>query len=441
MTETSKLYRYFQFFLIVLAAGSIFPLIYLKTNYQETILEVYGISLAQLNSIFTVLGIAYLLGYFPSGWFADRFSSKKLIFVSLLICGICGLWFAQVPSYPFVILIYTIWGIFTIITFWSAHLKMVKLISTREEEGRFFGALDGGRGIVEAVLASIAIYIFSSALGDHTDFVHKKEALTLVVYMYSIVLIIVAFLILFFVKDYQKTSKNEQRTLKSKPATKIQLNDFKSIFSNKFVWLLGSIIFMCYILTWSVYYQGGFLQTNINMDAATVGKVTVIMLWMRPVGGFLGGFLGDKFGKSNILMTALGLGSVFLIAMAISSVTMPDFYFSTLVVLIGLMAYTVRGLYWSLLGDCRIDPKILGLAIGCISFIGYFPDIIIPNVNIWLFKTLGDHGGYNGYFVFCATAGVIAIAITLIFKRLANKEDKIYEPVASPIALSNHEGH
>ncbi|NGY69773.1 hypothetical protein F6Y04_03505 [Bacillus megaterium] len=69
--------RYFQFFLIILAAGSIFPLIYLKTNYQETILEVYGISLKQLNGIFSVLGVAYLVGYSPSGWLADRFSAKN----------------------------------------------------------------------------------------------------------------------------------------------------------------------------------------------------------------------------------------------------------------------------------------------------------------------------------------------------------------------------
>lgn len=158
--ETKNYSRYFQFFLIILAAGSIYPLIYLKTNYQETILEVFGISLVDLNGIFSFLGVAFILGYFPSGWLADRFSSKKLIFISLLVCGLTGIWFAQVPSYPIVIVIFTIWGLFSVFTFWSAHLKLVKLISKKEEEGRFFGALDGGKGIVEAILASIAILIF-----------------------------------------------------------------------------------------------------------------------------------------------------------------------------------------------------------------------------------------------------------------------------------------
>ncbi|WP_312474998.1 MFS transporter [Neobacillus sp.] len=416
--------RYFQFFLIVLAAGAIFPLIYLKTNYQETILEVYGITLGQLNGIFSVLGIAYLVGYGPSGWLADKFSAKKLLFISLLICGLTGLWFAQVPSYSMVLVIFGIWGFFSVFTFWAAHLKLVKLIAKKEEEGRFFGALDGGRGLIEAILASIALFIFTSILGDSSEFVQKKEALKYVVYMYSAMLIVVSVLILFFVKEDEFSSKKEESSSKVGTTNKINVKDFKQIFSNKFIWLLGGIIFMSYIVTWAVYYQGGFLQTNIKIDAGTVGKVTVLMLWMRPIGGFLGGFLGDKFGKSSILMTALGLSAIFLIAISVLPITMPHIYFYVLVVLIGLMIYTVRGLYWSLLGDCKIDEKILGLAIGVISFVGYTPDIIMPIVNIVLFKTFGANGGYNAYFIFCASAGIIAILIALFFK-ISVKKDAI----------------
>jgi len=39
-----KLRRYFQFALVVLAAGAIYLLVYLRTNYQESILEVFGMS-------------------------------------------------------------------------------------------------------------------------------------------------------------------------------------------------------------------------------------------------------------------------------------------------------------------------------------------------------------------------------------------------------------
>ncbi len=39
-------------------------------------------------------------------------------------------------------------------------MKVVKLLSTADEDGRFFWYLDGGRGLVEALLASIALAIF-----------------------------------------------------------------------------------------------------------------------------------------------------------------------------------------------------------------------------------------------------------------------------------------
>ena len=157
--ENSK--RYLQFMLIILAAGSIYPLIYLKAQYQETILQVFNMTNQQLNSIYTILGFVFILGYFPSGMLCDKFSAKNLLSLSLLGTALGGFWFAQVPSYNSIMIIFAIWGVFSVFTFWAAHLKVVKMLSTPEEDGRFFGILDSGRGLVEAILASIALAIFT----------------------------------------------------------------------------------------------------------------------------------------------------------------------------------------------------------------------------------------------------------------------------------------
>lgn len=103
--------RYFQFLLVVLAAGSIYPVIYLRGSYQETILEVFNMTLPQLNTIYSILGIVFVLGYFPSGLLSDKFSAKKLLAISLFGTSIGGFWFAQVPEYTSVILIFCIWEI------------------------------------------------------------------------------------------------------------------------------------------------------------------------------------------------------------------------------------------------------------------------------------------------------------------------------------------
>jgi predicted MFS family arabinose efflux permease len=414
--DQQKLRRYFQFFLVVLAAGAIYPLVYLRTNYQETILEVFGMTIQQLNTIYSVIGLVFVVGYIPSGFLSDKFSAKKLLAISLGGTALGGFWFAQVPQFGSVVAIYAIWGIFSVFTFWSAHLKLVKLLTKKEEEGRFFGILDGGRGVVEAVLASLAVFIFSRILGPSLDLVDKRSALVAVIYMYSIALAVVAVLIWFFVEeDAAKEGKREE-------SEKFRISDLPGLFKNKYLFLHGAIIFIGYAVFWTVYYIGGFLQTNLGITPITVGTVTVVILWMRPVGGFVGGFLADKIGKSNTIMLALGGAAVTLVLTSLFPVSLAPIVFFATVVILGFFLYAIRGTYWSILGDDGFSNVVLGTAIGAISFIGYLPDIILPQFNSFLFNTFGDKGGYNAYFLSSAGFAVVGIVLAFMYGRMHKKE-------------------
>ncbi|WP_218916862.1 hypothetical protein [Planococcus kocurii] len=147
----------------------------------------------------------------------------------------------------------------------------------------------------------------------------------------------------------------------------------------------------------------------------------MMMLWMRPIGGVLGGFLGDKFGKNLILIISLLMAVIVLFVIALLPTGIPQVYFNILVLLIGLSVYSIRGLYWSLLGDCDVEEEVLGLSIGLISFIGYLPDIVLPLIVSGLMSSYGDTGGYNAYFIFSASAGIMAIAFTILFSRNVRK--------------------
>ena len=406
----NKIRHYFQFALVVLAAGAIYPLVYLRTNYQASMLEVFGITLPQLNNIYSILGLVFVAGYIPSGLLSDKFSAKKLLAISLAGTALGGFWFAQVPQYNYVVIIFAIWGVFSVFTFWSAHLKLVKLLSTKEEEGRFFGILDGGRGVVEAVLASVALFIFAQILGQSLDIVDKRAAIVAVIYMYSVVLAVVAVLVWFFVEE------DSSRTVEREESERFRFADLPGLLKNKYLYLHGAIIFMGYTVFWTVYYIGGFLGTNIGVDPVMVGTITVIVLWMRPLGGVAGGFLADKIGKANTIMLALGGAAIALVAIAILPATRAPGVFFAVAIVLGFFLYAIRGTYWSVLGDNGFRNVVLGSAIGVISFIGYMPDILLPQFNTFLFNTFGDTGGYNAYFLSSAGFAVIGIVLAAVYK-------------------------
>jgi len=409
--------RYFQFLLVVLAAGAIFPLIYLKTNYQETILTVFNMTLPQLNTIYSVLGLVFVFGYIPSGILSDKFSAKWLLAFSLFLTALGGFWFAQVPDYNSVVIIFCIWGFSSVFTFWSSHMKVVKVLAKKEEEGRFFGILDGGRGVVEAVLASVAVVIFANMGGNNPA--TTRDALVGVIYMYSFALLAVSILIGIFVEDDKKVALENKKEVVEE--SKFHWADLSKVVKNKLVFLMGGIIFMGYAVTWTVYYYGGFLQSNIGIDATSVAKIMVIVLWMRPIGGIVGGFLADRFGKGNVLAGAMLLCALCLVGMSVLPYDFAQVAFFGLVIGAGVFLYGIRGTYWSILGDCKIDNKIVGTAIGLVSFIGYLPDIFLPMFNTYLWNSFGAQGGYNAYFLSSAVFGVIGAVLVFIFVKSAKK--------------------
>lgn len=80
----------FQVFILLLAAGSIYPLIYLRQNFETTILETFHISSSELGTYYSMLGTMFLLTYLPSGWLADRVSPRLLLTFSMMVTGILG---------------------------------------------------------------------------------------------------------------------------------------------------------------------------------------------------------------------------------------------------------------------------------------------------------------------------------------------------------------
>jgi len=90
----------------------------------------------------------------------------------------------------------------------------------------------------------------------------------------------------------------------------------------------------------------------------------------------------------------------------------------TLVLLIGVLTYAIRGLYWAILDDCDIPMHVTGLAIGVISLIAYTPDIFLPQINGYIAARYEGLTVYNLYFGYIAVMGVIGTLAVLKLKRV-----------------------
>ena len=196
--RVARLKRYGQFAVITLAAGTLYPIMYLRQNFEISVLEALRITSSDLGELYSLLGFVFAVAYIPSGRLADRFQPRLLMSFSLIAVGLLGFWFATYPSLPELRLIFLGWGLAGGLTFWSSLIKAVKFLARSNEQGRFFGVLDGGRGLVEALLASVAILMFR-VLSDPTDAATIRLAPVIV--MYSTVVTLFGVLVFFLVAD------------------------------------------------------------------------------------------------------------------------------------------------------------------------------------------------------------------------------------------------
>ncbi|NWD69537.1 MFS transporter [Pseudomonas gingeri] len=411
--KSDKGSRYFQLMLLVLAAGAIYPILYLRQVYQTTMLEVFHINHSELGYLYSMLGTIFLLSYLPSGWLADRLAPRFLIFFSLVATGLLGIWYSTAPSMTGLMIIFGCWGLTTGLTFWASVLKRVKMIAEQSEQGRFFGILDGGRGLVEAMLATVALGLFAYA--TETGGESATEGFKHVVYLYSFTCIAIG-CVLVSLKD-PKSAASESAVEQEKSNL---LQDLATLVKIPELWLVTAIVFCGYHIFWATYSFSDYLQGH-GMTAVMAGTITTIKLWMRPIGGIGGGYLGDKFSNVSVLIVALILATLGILGLIVFPSLGSVGVLVVTVIFIGLMTYAIRGLYWAILDTCKLPLRITGLAIGIVSVVGYLPDTFIPLINGYLTENYPGTLGYQLYFGYIAFIGVLGTLAALALRARVNK--------------------
>jgi nitrate/nitrite transporter NarK len=407
--------------LLILAGEAVFILPFVLARvFRATVLDVFDINNVEIGFCFSIYGLVALGSYLVGGPLADRFPPRKLMGVALILTAAGGLVYANNPSYLALKILYGYWGFTTIFLFWAGMIKATRIWGGKDSQGKAFGFLDGGRGLVGALFGLLGVLIFSAFASDASETAETSNstvAFQSVVYSSSVIVAAIGVLVFFFLK---LKGENSTAILKDK----ITFQNIKTVLKLPSVWLLMIIILCAYVgykITdiFSLYARE--VMDYSEIEAAQTGT---FLLFIRPVVGVLIGFLADRTRASTYL--CLGFVLTIVGAVLFASGLLPGsstLFFFTTIIITAVGVYSARVLYFAVLEEGKIPLVLTGTAVGVISFIGYTPDIFAgPMIGYFLD---GWKGATGHQYVFWALAGfsVIGLAASLVFHFQAKKTD------------------
>ncbi len=403
-----KLKENFLAILIVAASGAIiYGLPYFRYDYYNVYLETYNLTNTQMGVFGSIFGIFGMVSYLFGGFVADKFSTKKVLTVSLILTGLGGFAHLLPLSYPALILLYSLWGFTSLFAFWPACVKAVRILSGSGDQGKAFGLFEGARGIAAAIMAPLAILAFRLGVKKLDDRLGMKY----IIIFYSVITILSGLLV--FLKMEDTGSSNEG---------KIEFKDLGAVLKMPAVWIISIVTFCTYVFTLSVYYFIPYATSILGLSVIIGASLAASRRYITPISSFGGGVLSDKFGTEKLLFTSFAA-----IAICVAGILLLPHKASMGIpfAILYLMAYFFfdvnYALTWAMMEEGEIPVNFSGTAAGVISTIGYLPEIFISLLAGKLLDAYPGVTGYRYFFFFLIGMMVLGMVFVVIWSKYLKK--------------------
>jgi nitrate/nitrite transporter NarK len=415
---------------LILAGEAVFALpFHVARFFRPTVLEVFALSNTELGAAQGVYGIMAMLAYFPGGPLADRFSARKLLALSLWSTAAGGLYMATFPGFAGALLLWGFFGVTTILLFWAALIRATREWGDDDEQGRAYGLLDGGRGLLAAVLASIAVVFFGLLFPDgysSATFEEKREALRAVILGYTLVTAAIGAFVWYAIPESGRTGSSG--VVRWNPDQENVWLHIVRVLRMPAVWLQAVVVMCAYVGYKGFDNYALFAVEGYGLDEVEAARVVAIGSWMRPVAAIGAGFLGDRFTISRMTAIAFALLLVSDLFFAINSPLPATAWILLANTLIACSAiFGLRGLYFALFEEAKVPAAVTGTAVGIVSVLGFTPDIFVSYVGgVLLDRSPGLIGHQHFFWFLAAFAATGLAAACMLMRRLepANAADR-----------------
>ncbi|MCB9556227.1 MAG: MFS transporter [Deltaproteobacteria bacterium] len=428
MSERNRSIRQLFAMAALIAAGEgIFLLPFVVPRvFRPTLLDVFGLSNLQLGSAFSLYGLVAMGSYLAGGPLADRFSARRLMTIALLATAAGGLAMAQVPALGQLIAIYAFWGMTTILLFWAALIRATREWGSASTQGRAYGILDGGRGLLAAVIASLTLAIFGSLLPadlEQATLAERAAALKGAILVVTAITASIAALIWFALPQRSAAQR------RASSAERLSLTGLKRALGMPTIWWLSLIVICAYCGYKTTDDFSLFARDAFGYDDVAAAGVGTLVFWMRPLGAVAGGLLADRLGGWKVVAASFVL-SLLSSALIGSGVIGGPALWTALVVAVSLANYALRGVYFALCEQARVPLSITGSAVGLISLVGFTPDVFMGPLMGWLLDRSPGLRGHQQLFTTLAGFSALGLLAAVAFGRCA--APKRYGQAKSP---------
>lgn len=398
---------------LVLAGEAIFSLPFvLPRIFRPAILDVFAIDNTQLGSAMSVYGVVAMVSYVLGGPLADRFSTRRMMSLALVSTALGGIYLWTIPSFSGLVAVYALWGVSTILLFWAGLMRATREWGGASTQGRAFGLLDGGRGLVSAILATLGAALFALSSTDNTG-EETASALRIVIAGF-VCLTLAAALAVWLLLPESERRESESR---------FQIAKLRSIASLPGIWLQALIIVCAYVA-----YKGTDDLSLLTRDALGASDVEAawvgtLAFWIRPVSAVCAGFLADRIGGAKTVGLCFALLVVADLGVAGGVIGPVHALLFASIVGTCVAVYALRGVYFALLPEAGVPLALTGTAVGIVSLVGYTPDVFFGPLMGWILDGKPGVEGHQDLFFVLSVFALVGLIATMLFARVSLKRN------------------
>jgi len=410
------MHRYVTMLALVIAGEIVFGLPFHTARFfRPTLLEVFRLTNTELGDLFAVYGITAMISYFPGGALADRFPARSLLTASLFATGAGGLFMASIPPTIPMGLLYGFWGVTTIFLFWGALIRATREWGGESTQGLAFGILEGGRGLVAVLIASLALAVFASIMPENanlaTDEV-RRAGMRSIILVYTAAAFVAGILTWFTVPVPDAAGYRGRRPLQG----------MGRVLRRPVIWAHAAVIVCAYCAYKGLDNYSLYAVQVLGMDEVRGAALSTYGGWIRPFAAVVAGLVADRFVAARSIGVCFG---VLVVAWTLLGLTPVDadslnlVYLNLFVTFAAVFA--LRGIYFALLEENRTPPYLIGAAVGLVSLVGYTPEIFFAPIAGRILDANPGAVGFQHYFLFLAGIAMLGIVFVIVLLRLRRR--------------------